>query len=219
MAKLIYSMKIYLFRSQFKLTTRELSRLQDFNVFVLQIYLKCWYTSPCGASTPYNDLKLLKELDNYKEVSKVIAAAAVKSFSGHLWYLSETLVGLPFFDSKVPSELKVKMMTTIQTKQLCDFVSQNTLKLFAALEITKDFLNQDPGTLENNKDFLEGRRRIQNLKVVNDAAERGISLIQSFNGIITNQEEQKQYLLQVIEKHRQDFPNSNKSTVVAKTVN
>src|SRR5262249_49853891 len=35
MAKLIYCLKIYLFRSQFNLTARELQGLREFNVFVL----------------------------------------------------------------------------------------------------------------------------------------------------------------------------------------
>lgn len=96
---------------------------------------------------------------------------------------------------------------------MSDFVSKNTLKLFAVLDIPQDFLNQNPDTWENNKDFVDGCKRVQNLKVVNDAAERGISLIQTFNGIITNQEEQKQYLLQVVEQHRQKYPNPNKSTI------
>jgi hypothetical protein len=38
--------------------------------------------------------------------------------------------------------------------------------------------------------------------VTNYAAERGIALMTSFNGTLTNQEGQQQYLLQVIEKHR-----------------
>jgi len=32
-------------------------------------------------------------------------------------------------------------------------------------------------TLENNKDFIDGRIRAQNLNVVNDTAECGVSLI------------------------------------------
>ena len=48
---------------------------------------------------------------------------------------------------------------------------------------------------------------------MNDAAERGVALIQSFNGVLTNQEEQNPFLLQVVEKHRLDFPNPNKSTL------
>lgn len=37
-------------------------------------------------------------------------------------------------------------MTEVQTVQLCDFVSKNTLKLFTALDIPQDFLNQRPST-------------------------------------------------------------------------
>lgn len=98
-------------------------------------------------------------------------------------------------------------------------MSKNTLKLFTALDIPQTFLNQHPNTWKINNDFIEGCRKVQKLKVVNDAAERGISLIQSFNGILTNQEEQKQYLLQVVEKHRQNYPNTNKSTIVAQMCN
>uniref|UniRef100_A0A2S2PCY9 Uncharacterized protein n=1 Tax=Schizaphis graminum TaxID=13262 RepID=A0A2S2PCY9_SCHGA len=232
MAKLIYSLKIFLFRSQFKLTARELSALEAFNVFVIQVYIKYWYTASSGELAPYNDLNLLKELDNYKKSNIVIGNAAAKSFSRHLWYLSETLIGLAFFDSKVSSEMKVNMVkslvkkgadfplrritvetTAVQTVQLSDFVSKNSLILFKALDIPQDFLNQNPDTWENHKDFIDGCKRVQHLKVVNDAAERGISLIQTFNGIITNQEEQKQYLLQVVEQHRQKYPNPNKSTI------
>jgi len=51
---------------------------------------------------------------------------------------------------------------------------------------------------------------VESLKVVNDIAERGVSLISSFSSVLTNQEEQKQFLLQVVEKHRQQYPDPNK---------
>lgn len=44
MAKLIYSLKIYLFRSQFKLTSKELRGLRQFSQFVVTVYLKAWFT-------------------------------------------------------------------------------------------------------------------------------------------------------------------------------
>src|SRR6218665_3283140 len=56
MAKLIYSLKIYLFRSPFRLTKHELSSLGHFTTFVLKVYLKAWFTSPCAPSAPQNDL-------------------------------------------------------------------------------------------------------------------------------------------------------------------
>jgi len=59
-----------------------------------------------------------------------------------------------------------------------------------------------------------GKDRVNKLKVVNDATEGGVSLVQSFNSVLTKQKEQKQYLLQVVEKHRRDFPDATKSTLI-----
>jgi len=233
MAKLIYCLKIYLFRSQFDLTAFELKGLREFNVFVLQVYIKAWYTCQSPVSAPRNDLELLKQLIAYKSENGTVAAAAIKSFCHHLWYLSETLVGLAFFDSAVSDDIKVAMVEALERpgcdeppkrievevkavplRQLPDFVTSNTVKLFIVLDIHTDFLQQHPSTWETNVSFQVARRRILSLKVVNDAAERGVALVQSFNAILTNQEEQKQYLLQLVEKHRKDFPDSNKQTIV-----
>ena len=56
MAKLIYCFKIYLFHSQFQLTARELSGLQQFNLFVICVYLKAWFTCSSAASAARKDL-------------------------------------------------------------------------------------------------------------------------------------------------------------------
>ena len=178
-------------------------------------------------------MQLLHDLHSYGDTNAAISNPAIKTFSGHLWYLSEVLVGLAFFDPSVPVEMKIAMVAAlrktghpdhprrivltaadIQDKQLCDFVSQHTRTLFTALDIPHDFLIHDPNTWENNEAYTDGQKKLKGLKVVNDAAERGVALVQSFNSVITNQEEQKQYLLQVVEKHRQTFPNANKSTVL-----
>lgn len=97
MTKLIYILKTYLFRSQFKLTARKLSALHDFNVFAVQFYIKYWYTSSCVELAPYNDLNLLKNSIITKKTIKITADAVTKSFSRHLWYTSESLIGLAFF--------------------------------------------------------------------------------------------------------------------------
>jgi len=173
-------------------------------------------------------------LQAYKSINERVATAALKSFAGHLWYISETLISLSFFDSKVPVDMKIAMVTALNkqspdddpsrriqlddelfTKQLCDFVSTNTRKLFVALDISQDFLLTHSSTWENNEEYIRGQNRVMQLKVVNDAAERGVALIQSFNSVFTNQEEQKQkqFVFQVVERHRHEFPASNKSTV------
>ena len=44
---------------------------------------------------------------------------------------------------------------------------------------------------------------VKQIKVVNDLAERGVALITEFNRIITNDEEEEEYLLlQVVREHR-----------------
>lgn len=59
MAKIIYCLKIYLFRSQFNLTEREIKGLRDFNLFIVSCYLKAWFTAPSPSASPRNDLQLL----------------------------------------------------------------------------------------------------------------------------------------------------------------
>jgi hypothetical protein len=236
MAKIIYSLKIYLFRSQFHLTQSEFKGLQQFNAFTVKLYLKAWYACMSAPVAPRNDLQLLKDLVAYRTVNKSVSCAATKTFMRHLWYLSEILVGLAFFDSEVTDTEKGQMVnamskpgenhpaprvealdeSTVPQLTLSDFVSTNTRKFFAAMQIETDFLLQDPGTWNSTEHYCISRQKVQQLKIVNDAAERGVSLIQNFNSVITNQKEQKQYLLQVVERHRQQFPLSKKSVIVAK---
>ena len=47
MAKIIYCLKVFLFRAQFHLSLRELSDLREFNIFIMKIYLKTWYCGTC----------------------------------------------------------------------------------------------------------------------------------------------------------------------------
>jgi len=49
--------------------------------------------------------------------------------------------------------------------------------------------------------------------VVNDVAERNVKLIEEYNTILTKDEDQKQYLLQVVNEYRKKYPDSKKSTL------
>ena len=84
----------------------------------------------------------------------------------------------------------------ISSKQLPDFISVNSNKLLVAMHTSLDFLTAPPHSQwESNPSFIATKARIDSLKVVHNAAECGVVLIQSFNAVISNQEEQKQYLL------------------------
>ena len=63
------------------------------------------------------------------------------------------------------------------------------------------------------QDFQKGLSIVRGLNVTNDAAERGVALIESFHSSITIDEEQKQFLLQNVE-HRRSLRNWNKLKLV-----
>lgn len=226
MSKVIYSLKVYLFRAQFKLTPFEEKGLLQMCIFAVILYLKAWITAPLASSAPSNDLSLLQELYSYRQHNEAISVATCKKMEGHLWYLSEQLVGLAFFDSSVSLSTKRNMVKALKNQpenegpplkritivassasefQLENFVTRNTMQLFEKLRITVDFLEYDPELWSTRDDYSEGAELIQQLHVTNDHAERGVALVQELNQRITHDEDQFQCLLQVVADHRRQY--------------
>ncbi|CAB0016436.1 unnamed protein product, partial [Nesidiocoris tenuis] len=148
------------------------------------------------------------------QVNEAIAEVALKKFSGHLWYLSEVLVAFAFFDENVPLETKTKMVQALENEgqedtlrritidsrviemsSLEDFVSQNTRKFFSITGLSPDFLEREVVTWESDPEYLHIKNIVSSMRVVNDIAERGIALMEEYNKLRTQNEEQKQYLL------------------------
>jgi len=55
---------------------------------------------------------------------------------------------------------------------------------------------------------------VYSLRVVKDAAERGVKLVTDYSQILTKDEQQLKLLLQVVEEHRNEFPDMKKSAIV-----
>lgn len=231
MARLIYALKIYIFReSGFKLTDREVRGLGDFCVFGVASYVKSWFLCRLPSAAPASDLRLMKRL---LSVGSTASLAALNKLCGQLWYLSEELIALAFFDQDVDVMEKRAMVdalshqgtedppkritvdhSEISNKQLHDFVTDNTMNFFHILSIPNSFLSTDPDSWTTNEAYFEAEAVIRELRVVNDTAERGVALMQDYNALLTKDEEQMQFALQVVKEHRNRFPNSNKSTVL-----
>ena len=246
MARAIYSIKMWLFRKQYEpLQPGASSRkscglsygqkirnhLQEVSLFITKVYLKYWFESPAANCAPRQDLELLCALSEYPNTE--IAKAATTAFGRHLWYLSETLVALGFFDDAVTIEEKRLMVLSLKevegsdeplkriqpfqhptTKKLHNFVTKSTINFFTILGLSQEFLHVDPSDWEFQPEYQESKRLVLSLKVINDLAERGVALIQEFNSSLTRNEEQKQYLLQVVENHRKKFSAPTKSSAV-----
>lgn len=233
MSKILYSFKIWMFRNQFKLTSRENKGIRNICIFVVKEYLRAWFTAPLPLQAPRNDLKLLQRFVAYKEENPEKSTVAVDKLSRHLWYLREHLIALAFFDSNVSAEEKRNMIKALherdgedeplkrvklQTENIADltlssFVTKNTSTFFNKLCIDSEFLLVDSEHWELQDSYQRGFEIANKLRVVNDNAERGVALIEAFAMTITKDEEQKQSLLQVVQEHRRQYPDCNKSTI------
>ncbi|CAD6217544.1 GSCOCG00011374001-RA-CDS [Cotesia congregata] len=65
----------------------------------------------------------------------------------------------------------------------------------------------------DNESYQENLKFFEKLKVVNDVAERVVALVEEYNKCLTKNEEQFQYLLQVVKEHRRKYPNCDKKTL------
>src|SRR5215469_11455777 len=104
----------------------------------------------------------------------------------------------------------------ISEKNIDDFVSIKSKSLFNRFKIDDRFLNECPTSWLNNASFQQAKKKVQTLRAVNDTAERAVKLMQDFHGLITVEEEQKQFLLCCIQEHRQVYPDCKKQNLKRK---
>ena len=225
MAKAIYSMKIELLfegnESVIKLTAREIHGIQRFNRFVVNIYLQSWFTSRAVVDAPYNDLLLIQRLDDYDDV--FLKTIGLKMMIRHSWYISPELATVCLFSKQLSIEEKTQLVSGIKEDRGSHLVKSlpHTLReisisrsFFQTTAIDDSFLNIPVEKWPESQAYQDAFMYINNLACVNDSAERGVALIQNFNATITKDETQKQYLLQVVEKHRHDFAKCTRKTLM-----
>lgn len=233
-SKAIYCIKMYMFQHQLNLSETEIKSITEMSLFISLVYGRYWNESPISIRAPLNDAKLFEQLESYP--NRKISAAGLKAVHRHLWYFSEYLIGLAFFDSRVTFESKRNMVKNLQLPpkdkaiKRCDgkefnhrnnlehFVTKRTYMFFDLLvndgqERAISFLTKDPILWKDDKVYVEMEGKARFLKVVNDCAERGIALVNKFNSSITKNEEQKQYLLRLVDLHRKKYPTSSKTNI------
>ena len=219
MAKAIYSLKMELLlagnESIMKLTARELKGLQRFNRFVIHIYLKAWFTSRLATDAAFNDIELIQRLRSYSDDK--LSAAGLKAMQRQSWYLSNELATLTLFSDRISDDEKTQLVLSISNNRgphllslLPSVITDLTMSrsFFSTTFLDDSFLNVPVTEWHHNESYKKAYAVARNLPCVNDCAERGVALIQQFNET-TKDEVQKQYLLQVVEKHRKGFKKCN----------
>lgn len=218
------------------MTARELNSLRHICIFIVTIYVKAWFTSPSAILAPNNDLALMQQLIIYKKINSSVSQAAVKKMIKHLWYLNDQLAIMSLFDDSIDLSVKQKMLTNLKNKNpsaihtrkyevvsnanelldkdVSDFISVESLSLFKKFDLPYDFIDEDIRNWSSIESYRECKQFFEKLAVVNDVAERGVALIESYNKCLTKDEEQLQYLLLVVSEYRKKFPNCNKSNLI-----
>lgn len=233
MAKAIYCLKIFIFRDEFVLSRKELNGLRQLCIFIVILYLKAWFSSTSATTAANNDLEFLKNLIEYRQINPLISSATCEKMTLHLWYLSDALAILSLFDDTIPFNIKKNIVEAVKTrkgtdskakrfiidkkklnsilqKNISDFVSKKSLNLFELFDLPYDFLDTNIELWPTDDSYKENKEFFAQLKVVNDVAERGVALVSEYNQCLTKDEEQFQFLLQVVKEHRKNYPKCNK---------
>jgi len=210
--------------------------VKELTLFISFIYIRFWHEALLAGKSSFNDVQFLQALENYP--NRTIVKAATSTFCRHLWYFSEILVGLSFFDDRIDADVKRKMVANLKLPPstesikrlhsppeplsatgLASCVTQRTAVVFDILCVNgktnaKSFLAKDPKEWSDDPSYQELHRAVSTMKVVNDPAERAIALMQQYNSSLTKNEEQKQYLLRLVERHRQNYPSCAKTELM-----
>eukprot|EP00102_Acyrthosiphon_pisum_P019081 XP_016656291.1 PREDICTED: uncharacterized protein LOC107882456 [Acyrthosiphon pisum] len=94
-----------------------------------------------------------------------------------------------------------------------ELISNKSIQFFQRFRISSDFLHKDPNLWKITTEYKEAKDIIATLKLVNDSAERGVKLMEEFNDKFTKQEEQKQYVLQIVQDYRKQYPGFSREVL------
>ena len=117
MAKAIYSLKVWPFRFQFKLTPWKTNGLLHLYLFLANIYIKFWFQASVASNAPRNDLHMHQLLHSYPDQD--ISEATSQKLAGQLWYLSEDSIVLSLFNAEVPLDTKCEIVNSASALQAC----------------------------------------------------------------------------------------------------
>lgn len=167
------------------------------------------------------------------EMKELVVASKKKLVNGHLWYLSERLVPLSLFSHRVTEVEKSEMVLKLQVyegkekpgqqeqpaarkwgdKKLKDFIGPDSYTFLYLFGVEPSFLNKPVSEWSSDLSYSLLKGLVCSTKVVNDSAERALGLITEFNsGQVTHDEDQKQWLYQVVQEMRRQQKEAATST-------
>ena len=210
-----------------------LEALVCLNVFFATIYVPYFLRASVGTDAAFNDLNLFKSVYDYMEVDGPMAVETREVLSRHGWYTTQQTVVYSLFSIRLTNNEKSRMAARILTfsspeeyplgkpefqeltrkTELSDLIGPNSYMLFTILGTDYYWLQLSPDKWGDIDDYKEMEEYVRTVKVVNDAAERGIKLISDYSQILTKDNVTRVKLLQGVEMSRKINPDFNKSTL------
>ena len=100
-----------------------------------------------------------------------------------------------------------------QNLHLIDLVGPESWFIFDALGLKHDWLRKHVTEWDMSTSYQEMKSFANSVKVVNDAAERGVKLNTDYAAILTNDPQQRERILLAVEDHRKRFPEFSKAAL------
>ena len=162
-----------------------------------------------------------------------MADVAIKKLQSHTWYLTPEVVIFSLCSDLPTDEEKQKiaknMLSQVQedfpigrpklpalncNTELADLVTPVSWFIFRKLKLTGRFLMLPVSAWKGTEEYKVLHQYVSTIKVVNDAAERGIKLCSEVIQKITTDERTRENLIQVIQHHRKVVKEKRNDSVL-----
>jgi hypothetical protein len=231
MSKCIYYLKIQMMNARFIMSNEERSQVRRMADFVALFHSKSFLRSSLASAAPVEDLQYFFLMNQYRQHDEQLADAVILSCKRHLWYLCEELVALCIFNKNLHplwrAALARKLFETPRPSVfspakpgfpsidgdecILSFIGPRSWLIFHLLKMSReqvDWMQLPVEYWDRMTYYRQVESFVNNLPVINDAAERGVKLVTDFKDF-TQDPSRQEDLFQVIEEHRNRVASIN----------
>ena len=234
MSSILYYTKMYIFSDQLNFSDEFLCQLTRFLTFVTLFYSVPWLECSLACNAAVNDLTLYKDMLRYKHSDTDVAGAVLKALDRHQWYLVPELavfslccdrlsssekeaIAEKLLENPVPQRFPAGKPSfphckyTMET-QVSSLITHRSWLVFHRLGVDDThWLHLPSSEWKTNDHFKIFDAFVHQVKVVNDPAERAVQMISEYASKVTQDEEQRQWMLQCVEDSRKSNPVFSKA--------
>lgn len=231
MGRGLYFLKLAIFQTSINfLDNDDMVNINRAITFIALFYCKWFLMSSLAVKAPSEDLKSLNQMEKYEEVDGEVARAVIKSVKRHGWYLSQELCTFSLVDEDLDDQVRSKIAQRLlenpkpaqynigfpeipdlsKIEDVSDLIGPLSWYLIDVANLQDvDWLHAAVYDWYKYSSYQKLKQFLSHIAVVNDAAERGVKLIQDYVDSCHN-EELRQDLITLVKAHK--VKNNAKTT-------